>query len=89
MKDAVVTVEPGHRSVLTDSTGSFSFPGLKAGRYLIRVRALGFQGVRDSVTNSAAGLEVLAVLASDPIADYECVVPVRPNQSSGSERVGR
>lgn len=75
---AGISLKPGFHLAISDSSGFFRFPGLRRGRYLMRVQAIGFARAEDSVTHSELGLEVLATLAPNPIVDYECIRSVSP-----------
>ena len=67
-RSGAVSLEPGTARSPTDSAGHFEISGFLNGRYLLRVRALGFPQLSDSVTLGADGLVVLAAL-SEPHGD--------------------
>src|SRR5262249_21627976 len=73
-KGALIELQPGGILASTDSAGFFRVNPVKQGHYRIRVRGLGLKPALDSITNGIGGVEVVAVLAADVIADYECVV---------------
>lgn len=71
-----VNLEPGTVRTLSDSANHFAIKKVPSGRYLLRVRALGFPQVADSITLGADGLVVLAAL-SDPQGDIAITCPTR------------
>jgi hypothetical protein len=79
---ALITLHPGRLLISTDTAGFFRFTNVKQGRYLLTVQAIGFERVQDSITHSAAGVDVVAVLVPAVIRDYECVISVRNEKRS-------
>jgi hypothetical protein len=77
---ALIQLEPGRHSTVSDSAGRFRISDLRTGRFLIRVRYLGLVEARDSLTVGEDPVSVLAALAAPEGDLRECVVPV----SSGS-----
>lgn len=47
--DALVSIEPGGKSVRTDTAGRYDFPGLAPGQVLVRVRSVGFRAESTTV----------------------------------------
>ena len=83
-KQAMITLQPGRLSRFSDTAGFFRFANLKPGRYLITVRAMGLQQVQDSITQTAAGVEVVVVLAPYRPDMYECIVSGRIEKAGPS-----
>jgi hypothetical protein len=78
---AYVTVEPGRHVLSTDSIGWFRIPTLPHGRYDVRIRAIGYDEVHDSVTYGFGGLRMLATLSHGMGSiDFVCTSPARPPQ---------
>jgi hypothetical protein len=63
VQSATITLDPGRHFVTSDSGGRFQFAGLPNGRYLLRVRAIGYAQLADSITLGGDGLVVLAAIA--------------------------
>lgn len=80
IQSAYVTLAPGDYHAMSDSAGAFHFVGVPNGRYLLRVRALGYPAIGDSITLGADGLIFLAALpeARGDIAITCLSAPVRP-----------
>ena len=76
IRSGLVNLEPGTARTLTDSAGHFEINRVPNGRYLLRVRALGFPQLTDSITLGADGLVVLAAL-SEPRGDIAITCPTR------------
>ncbi len=66
IRSAGIRLEPGGRLVLSDSLGRFQFTDVPNGRYLLRVMAIGYPALNDSITLGADGLVVAAILARPP-----------------------
>jgi hypothetical protein len=84
---ANVTIQPGGRSVLTDSAGHFRASALPNGRYYVRVRFVGYEEAHDSVSVGLGGLRLFAALAHGMgIIDIVCTAPqYAPVESARSE----
>jgi hypothetical protein len=65
---ALITLEPGGRQAISDSTGAFRVAGLAAGSYDLTVRAFGYLALERSVTAAAGRPPVIVRLAPDPVA---------------------
>ncbi len=50
---ALVTLHPGNRRVTTDSLGAFRISSASDGRYVFRIRAIGFAEYSDTLTVSS------------------------------------
>jgi len=66
VRSAGIRLQPGGRLVVTDSLGRFQFTDVPNGRYLLRVMAIGYPALADSITLGADGLVVVAILARPP-----------------------
>ena len=75
----LITLEPGSHRASLDSAGRFEIKGAPNGRYVLRIRALGFPTLADSITLGADGLVVLAVMAQPP-GDIAITCPARSAQ---------
>ena len=47
LETATITLEPGHKVVMTDNNGNYSFPGLEAGFYSLTVSKDGYYNTSD------------------------------------------
>lgn len=75
---ALISVEPAHFALQSDSVGEFTLPGLSHATHHVRVRKIGYMEAQDSVKHGMGGLRLVAVLApSLGLVDFACVVPVR------------
>lgn len=72
LADASVRLEPGSRYAITDSAGIFRMTRVAQGSYLVRVRRIGFEEARASVTYGEEGLTMLAVLTRPPVGLRGC-----------------
>lgn len=66
IRSAGIRLEPGGQLVLSDSLGLFQFTNIPNGQYLLRVMAIGYPVLADSITLGADGLVVVAILARPP-----------------------
>jgi Carboxypeptidase regulatory-like domain len=63
IRQALVRVEPGGHVAQPDDNGFFRFIGIGTGRYIVRVQALGYESVADSITIGQDGLNIIAAMA--------------------------
>jgi hypothetical protein len=71
IRQALVRVDPGGRVAQPDTNAYFRFLGLRDGRYVVRVLALGYVSLADSITLGQDGLYLVAALAR-PTGDIVC-----------------
>ena len=69
---AAVLLDPGGYRASTAEDGSFYLADVPPGRYLVRVRVLGRNEARDSVSRGPEGLVVTAALSTPPWGLREC-----------------
>jgi hypothetical protein len=81
IRSAGIRLEPGGHLVPSDSLGQFQFTDVPNGRYLLRVMAIGYPAVADSITLGADGLVVAAILARPP-GDIGISCPDRSQRTS-------
>lgn len=74
------TLDPGSLHATPNSAGRFALSGVPQGRYFLRVRAIGYASVADSITVGTDGLVVLAVIAEPP-GDIEIGCTARPDST--------
>jgi hypothetical protein len=75
---AWVLLSPGDFRATSDSAGRFQFPIVPPGQYQVRVRYIGLQEARDSITYGLGGLRLMAGLAAPPIGLKDCAFRSAP-----------
>ena len=78
---ARVDLEPSERSALSDIMGAFRFDSVPAGRYVLRVRRVGYDARRDSIDVPPAGVRI-AVQLNEVVFDGGCLNPVTHRERS-------
>jgi hypothetical protein len=76
LASAIIQIEPGNVTAVTDSTGIFRFRGLRPGRYVIEAGMPGRETTRDTLEYGGDDLSILVALAKPRWGLRECF-PIR------------
>jgi len=76
---AVVVLEPGVPRRFTDDSGSFAFPGLAPGTYVLRARQVGFKPVDTTVVVTGDSAVVVSVALEHFVVELAAIRVVAPS----------